>query len=120
MTITALMNLKEELDRRVAEIERLRAAAEVCKDDTAMLAAENERLRAELDVSEAVNRAKTELLIDVNALLSDPDCTPHQSLNSVRTLIVTRTGPPKSDAVQRCAECVCDDPPNQCDWIKPR
>jgi hypothetical protein len=20
----------------------------------------------------------------------------------------------------RCAECACDDPPSQCDWIKPR
>lgn len=47
-----------------------------------------------LEVSEAVNRAKTELLIDVKALLSDAGCTPGQQVMNALTAIAVRTGPP--------------------------
>lgn len=105
MTITALLNMKAEMDRLS------RAGIQ--------LAEERDLLRARLEVSEAVNRAKTELLMDVVALLSDDGCTPGQQVMNARTVIAVRTGQPKSAAEQRCAECACDDPPSQCDWIKP-
>lgn len=72
--------------------EEIKHLAEQCSD----MLRETERLRHELEVSEAVNRAKTELLMDVAALLADGDCTPGQQVMNARTAIALRTAPPKS------------------------
>lgn len=57
---------------------------------------EIDRLRAELEVSEAVNRAKTELLMDVSYMLSDENLNLTQRIINAGTAIIVRTGPPRS------------------------
>lgn len=140
MTITALLDIKEELDRRGAEIERLRAAlehseAERCKMADVALA-DHERLQRHVDElqekvkatdcgcshdgpgdvcmvhSPTVNR----LLAALEEAAQRLDARGHKfGAEQARAAAGVQQPAP-----QRCAECICDDPPSQCDWIKPR
>lgn len=47
-----------------------------------------------LEVSEAANRAKTELLLDIEAMLKDEALTPSERVINVGLAIAVRLGPP--------------------------
>ena len=84
---------------RLATLEYLREVATNCSHGAARNALRD--AADALEVSEAVNRAKTELIINVKAILTAPELTPGQQVMNALNCIAARTGAPKSDVNQQ-------------------